>query len=227
VDRVVPLHAGADLTIGACLGVPYLTAHLCAFDAAVGACTDGREQTALVTGGAGAVGAAAVQLLRWSGARVIATVSTEEKAVAAVSAGAEHVIRYRDEDVAGRLQQLAPEGLGRVVDVALAANLDAYAESLAHGAVVAAYAGGSTRPEVPMRAFMRRNAGLKFVHVYGADPRRLEAAIRDVSDALADGALAPVATTVLPLDRIVEAHELLESGPFGRVLLDIGDPSRA
>lgn len=225
VGRVVPLLPGADLRAAACLGVPALTAHLCAFDEEVRMRGAGDGGTALVTGGAGAVGAAAVQLLCWSGARVIATASTDEKAAAARAAGAVHVIRYRDEDVSSALAQVAPEGLGRVVDVALARNLDAYADLLAPGAVVAAYAGGDTRPEVPMRAFMRRNASLRFVHVYGADHDRLAAAVRDVSAALVDGALAPVATTVLPLERIAEAHEMVEAGPFGRILIDVRSSS--
>lgn len=226
VDRVVPLPTDVDPIVGACLGVPYLTAHLCAFDGEVGAPTArhvDHGDNVLVTGGAGAVGAAAVQLLRWAGARVIATASTDQKAEAALAAGAEHVVRYREEPVVQRLREIAPDGLTRVVDVALAENLSTYAEELAPGAVVAAYAGGATRPEVPMRAFMRRNASLRFVHVYGARPERLAAAVRDITAALEAGALAPVATRVLPIERVVEAHEAVESGAFGRVL--IGLPS--
>lgn len=221
VDRVVLLPEGADLLVGACLGVPYLTAHLCAFDGEVGAGGLPAGHHALVTGGAGAVGAAAVQLLRWAGARVVATASSQRKVEAARAAGAHDVVRYREEPVAERLGAIAPDGFSRVVDVAVAQNLDGYAEQLAPGAVVAAYAGGSTRPVVPMRPLMRRNASLRFVHVYGASSGRLAAAVRDVTAALQDGALAPVATTLLPLERVVEAHEAVEAGPFGRILLEL------
>lgn len=223
-DRMVPLPQDADPVVGACLGVPYLTAHLCAFDGEVGASTAryvDRGRHVLVTGGAGAVGAAAVQLLRWAGARVIATASTDRKAEAALAAGAEHVVRYRDEPVAQCLREIAPDGVVRVADVALAENLATYVEQLAPGAVVAAYAGGSTRPSIPMRSFMHRNASLRFVHVFGARPERLAAAIRDITAALEVGALAPVATRVLPIERVVEAHEAVESGAFGRVLIGL------
>lgn len=220
-EQVVVIPDGVDLAVGACLGVSYLTAHLCAFDREARPREGGDQGWALVTGGAGAVGAAAVQLLRWSGARVIATASTEKKALAARQAGAEAVIRYRDEPVAERLAEIAPEGIARVVDVALASNLAHYAAALAPGAVVAAYAGGSTRPELPMRELMRRNATLRFVHVYGAPDPRLHVAIADITAALEDGAIAPVATQVLPLDRIAEAHEAVEAGPFGRVLVSV------
>lgn len=219
-SQIVLLPEGVDTLLGATLGIPCLTAHLCAFDTVR---PPGRTdtETVLVTGGAGAVGAATVQLLRRSGARVIATASTEEKASAALLAGAHEVIRYRGGAVAERIRAVAPEGIDRVVDVALAENLPTYVDALAPGAVVVAYAGGATTPEIPMRELMRRNATLRFVHVYGAAPDRLAAAVEDVSAALAEGAIEPVATTVLPLDRIIEAHEAVESGPFGRVLLDV------
>lgn len=221
LSQVVPLPEGVDTLVGATLGIPYLTAHLCAFDT-VRSSVGSAPETVLVTGGAGAVGAATVQLLRWSGARVVATASTEEKARAARLAGAHEVIRYRDEAVAERIRAVSPGGVDRVVDVALAENLPSYVDALAPGAVVVAYAGGATTPEIPVREFMRRNATLRFVHVYGAAPDRLAAAVADVSAALSEGAIAPVATTVLPLGRIVEAHEVVESGPFGRVLIDVG-----
>lgn len=72
--RAVPLPATATFAEGACLGIPAVTAHRCLFgDGAI----DG--QTVLVTGGAGAVGHYAVQLAKWAGATVIATVSSPEK----------------------------------------------------------------------------------------------------------------------------------------------------
>jgi len=217
--QAVDLPPGVDPLLGATLGIPVLTAHLCAFDVAGSDRLPALPQTALVTGGAGAVGAAAIQLLRWAGVRVIATVSTDRKAEAAFAAGAHEVIRYRDEPVAQRLAQLAPEGLDRVVDVALAQNLSTYVDALAPGAVVVAYAGGSTSPVLPMRAFMHRNATLRFVHVYGTPTQRLAVAIEDVTVALSDGVLTPVSTDVHPLDRIVDAHETVEAGQFGRVVI--------
>jgi NADPH2:quinone reductase len=221
VEQVVVLPDGVGPLVGATLGVPALTAHLCAFEGPASQWAGGRPRTALVTGGAGAVGAAAVQLLRWAGAYVIATASTAQKADAARAAGAHEVIRYREEPVAQRLAQLAPDGLDRVVDVSLASNLPTYADVLAPGAVVVAYAGGSTTPSIPMRAFMRRNATLRFVHVYGTPEVRLRPAIEDVTAALAEGVLVPVATQVLQLERIAEAHQAVEAGPFGRVLLEL------
>src|SRR3954470_14770793 len=96
-EQAVALPEGASDDLGASLGIPALTAHRCLFaDGPI----DGR--TVLVAGGAGAVGHAAIELATWAGARVIATVSTPEKARLAEAAGAELTVDYRDGDTAAR-----------------------------------------------------------------------------------------------------------------------------
>ena len=67
-------------------------------------------RTVLVTGGAGAVGHAAIQLARWAGAEVITTISSDAKARLASAAGAHHVVTYTDGDPAAAralLEQVA------------------------------------------------------------------------------------------------------------------------
>src|SRR5258706_13752893 len=71
-------------------------------------------KTVLVTGGAGAVGHYAMQLAAWAGARVIATVSSPEKAERARAGGAAHVIDYRREDVAARILDITGGGRGEL-----------------------------------------------------------------------------------------------------------------
>ncbi len=74
-ERAVHLPDGVSMDLGASLGVPALTAHRCLFaDGPI----DGA--TVLVAGGAGAVGHFAIELAKWAGARVVATVSSPEKA---------------------------------------------------------------------------------------------------------------------------------------------------
>src|SRR5205085_6395345 len=81
-------------------------------------------KTILVTGGAGAVVHYAVQLATWAGARVIATVSSAEKAERARAGGAGHVINYRQEDVAARVLDIT-EGVGvdHIAEVDFGGNL--------------------------------------------------------------------------------------------------------
>src|SRR6202012_5195101 len=81
-------------------------------------------QTVLVTGGAGAVGHDAVQLAKWGGARVIATVSSRAKDVEARLAGADLVVNYRTTDVVAKVMAFTEgRGVDRVVDVDFGGNL--------------------------------------------------------------------------------------------------------
>ncbi len=112
--------------VGASLGIPALTAHRCLTVAELGprrlkpGALVGR--VIMVAGGAGAVGHAAIQLARWAGATVLATVSNPAKASLAAAAGASSVINYRDEDASERIRELAPDGVDTIVEVAPATN---------------------------------------------------------------------------------------------------------
>jgi len=61
--------------------------------------------------------------LRWRGAHVVATVSSDEKAELARVAGAHEVVDYRCGDAAEAIRAAAPAGVDRVVEVAPDANL--------------------------------------------------------------------------------------------------------
>src|SRR5829696_342029 len=97
-ERVFALPAGADVELGASIGIPAITAHRALTVAEDGptrlgpGSLDGK--VVLVAGGAGAVGHAAIQLARWAGAKVIATVSSSAKAAYPTAAGAQHVVIY-------------------------------------------------------------------------------------------------------------------------------------
>lgn len=107
--------------VGACLGIPALTA-------AHAVLTDGgvAGQSVLVAGGAGAVGHYSVQFARLLGAlQVITTVSSSAKAELARAAGADVVIDYKSENVVERVREVtAGAGVDRVIEVDIAANAD-------------------------------------------------------------------------------------------------------
>jgi NADPH2:quinone reductase len=211
--QAVPLPDGVPFELGASLGVPALTAHRCLFaDGPV----DG--MTVLVAGGAGAVGHFAIQLARWAGARVITTVSGQEKAELARQAGAEHVVNYRDPDAAGQIKAVAPK-VDRVVEVALGANLDLDL-ALAHpDTVIVTYAAEPADPVLPVRACMTANVVLRFILLYGVPAAAMDHAVTDVSAALAEGVLTELPSQPFPLSDIVTAHEAAEAGPVGKVLV--------
>src|SRR5215207_7476637 len=118
-DLVSELPHDTSFFEGACLGIPCMTAHRAV---TLGGELDGK--TVLVTGGAGAVGHYAVQWAKHFGARVIATVSSPEKAAHASRAGADLIVNYRSENVAARVREYTGgSGVHHVVDVDFGGNL--------------------------------------------------------------------------------------------------------
>jgi NADPH2:quinone reductase len=188
-------------------------------------------QTVLVAGGAGAVGHAAIQLARWAGARVITTVSGDEKARLAHAAGAEHVVNYRSPDALDQIGRLAPDGVDVVVEVAPAANAALDAAVLAANGTVALYASdGGGEFDLSVGELMSRNLRYQFVLVYTVPTAAKDQAVADVSLAAADGAL-PVGDEAglplhrFPLDRAADAHAAVEGGAVGKILIDVAEPS--
>jgi NADPH2:quinone reductase len=134
-SNAIRLPNGVSFVDGACLGVPAMTAHRCLF--ADGPITG---KTILITGAAGGVGQYAVQLAKWGGATVIATVSSAEKAAQARAIGADYVINYREEDVVAKVQEITGSaGVDRIVEVAFGANLPISLQVLKTNGVIATY----------------------------------------------------------------------------------------
>ncbi|HEU5003785.1 MAG TPA: NADPH:quinone reductase [Actinomycetota bacterium] len=230
-DHAVALPGGAPFELGASLGTPAITAHRCLTagegpaQLAPGALAG---RTVLVAGGAGSVGHAAIELARWAGATVITTVSSPEKGVLAAAAGAHCVVNYRTEDAGSAIRAAAPGGVDLVVEVAVVANAALDMAVLAPGGTVASYASGGT-PEaaIPVRPSMVLNARWQFVLVYGLAPAVKQAAVAAVASAVADGALrvgeaAGLPVIRFPLEEMAAAHEAVEAGAVGKVLVDIG-----
>jgi NADPH2:quinone reductase len=228
--QAVRLADGVSFDVGASLGIPALTAHRCLTVSELGprSLAPGalEGQTVLAAGGAGAVGHAAIQLARWAGARVIATVSGDEKASLARAAGAHHVVDYRSGGAADEISGISPDGVDVVVEVAAAANAELDFAVLGANGTVAAYAGGGGL-SLSATALMARNIRYQFVLVYTVPPAAKARAVADVSAAAADGAL-PVGESAglplhrFPLERTADAHAAVEGGAVGKVLIDLG-----
>lgn len=215
-EHAVALPDGVSFELGASLGIPALTAHRCLL-------ADGpvKGRTVLVAGGAGAVGHYAIELARSLGARlVIATVSDERKAELARAAGAHEAVDYRSEDATARIKSLAPGGVDRIVEVALHQNFDLDAAVAAPNAAVGAYTGGG-KTSLEVGAIMARNVVLRSVLVYTMPVGAVRGAVGDVSRALRDGALTEMPEHRYPLARIAAAHDAVEGGAVGKVLVDL------
>lgn len=230
-ERVIPLPDAASFDIGASLGVPAMTAHRALTVAEGGparlgpGALDGR--TVLVAGGAGAVGHAAIQLARWSGAQVITTVSSPEKAALATAAGAQHVVNYREGDTTDAIRTIAPDGVDIVVEVSPARNAALNASIIANHGTIAVYAtDGGAEMTVDVRHHFALNVRYQFLLLYTVGAEPLAAAAEDIGLALADGALdvgegAGLPLTRFPLERTADAHAAVEAGTIGKVLIDV------
>jgi NADPH:quinone reductase len=213
----LPDHVSDEL--GACFGIPGITAHRAVF-------ADGpvAGQTVLVHGVRGSVGSLAAQLARWGGATVIGTVRMGAE-VALVSQGvADHVVPLQSDPAttAAAIRELAPEGVDRVVEVALSANADLDAAVVRNGAVVAAYASTRDRPELPFWPMLFANVTIRLLGSDDFPQEAKDAAARDLTAAAAQGALCVAVARTFPLAQIAAAHELIESGSAaGRVLISI------
>ena len=213
----VPLPDGLTYEEGACLGIPVMTAHRCLF-------ADGPVvgKTVMVTGGAGVVAHYAIQLAKWGGARVVATVSSEEKAHHARAAGADVVINYRTESVIERVRA-AVGGVDHVVEVDFGANLPVTAQILRPYGVVASYASArELYPVFPYADFFRLNPVIRPVFVYTMPDAAKAQAHSDIARWLRSSRPIFAIAARFPLADVVDAHLEVERGEkIGHVMLSI------
>jgi NADPH:quinone reductase len=227
-ERAFALPAGADLELGASIGIPAVTAHR-----ALTVAEDGPARlrpdalggrTVLVAGGN-----AAVQLARWAGAEVIATVSGEAKARLATAAGAHHVVNYKEADAAEAIRGVAPDGVDLVVEVAAGANAELDLAVLRPRGTISIYANDGGAPlNLDVRRNMGLNARYQFVLLYTVGWDRIMAAAADVNQAIEDGAFGVGEQAGLPLHRYrledaAAAHAAVESGAVGKVLITVAE----
>ncbi len=202
----------------ACLGIPAFTALQ-----AVRRAELRPGQVVLVSGGAGSVGHYAIQLAKRQGATVLATVSTDAKADHALAAGADHVIRYRSEDVGARVRALTGgRTVDAVIEMDLTANAHLYPGCLRPGAIVVVYGMGAAESTLPTMWLMRSRARIVFEFIYEIPAEDRAAGLRDFDALLREGALRHSVGLRLPLAEIARAHDLVEQGQvMGNVVLDI------
>jgi NADPH2:quinone reductase len=204
---LVPVPNEIDLQTAAAAILQGLTAQYLVTDSA----TVGAGDTVLVHAGAGGVGRLLAQLVVAAGGRVLATVSSEEKATVARQAGAAEVIRYDAIDFADAARSLTG---GRGVDVVY----DAVNRRTFHGSlralrcrgtlVLYGEASGQVDPIPPK--LLQRAGSVKLTYPSLAHLRdELLERARRLFVALTDGALALQVTTY-PLAAAAETHRALE-----------------
>jgi NADPH2:quinone reductase len=216
-SRAPSLPDNASFEVGACLGIPVMTAHRAVF-----ADGDVAGQTILITGGAGRVGHYAIQWAAQAGAIVVATASNDADRETCLAAGAKHVVNHRADDVIGQIMAATDsQPVDRVVDVEFGANLPITVEVLRVGGVIATYSSTQiSEPKLPFFQMMYKDLTLRTIIVYAMPESAKLQAISDIDKALSSDALQHRVAESLPLDNIAAANQTVEKGSVrGAVVL--------
>ena len=215
--------ADMDWTEAAGFRVNYATA----FHALVDRAEAKAGETMLVLGAAGAVGAAAIELGRVLGLKVIAAASTAEKRAFAESMGAEASVDYTAPDWRDALKALAPKGVDIVYDPVGGAYSEPAFRSLAWKGrhLVIGFAAGAI-PALPFNLALLKGASLVGVDVarFGMmhEPEKSVANNRALLALHSEGKLKSRPGTVLPFARFSEAFAMVAGrGAVGRVVIEI------
>lgn len=176
------------------------------------------RDTILITGASGGVATAAIQIARFLGARVLALTSSPH--VQRVKDLGAHLVYDRTQSGFG--QDVWRDTDKRGVDVVL----DSVGQAIWHDCIRCLTRGGRL---VTCGATTGHDAHTDLRHIFYKQLSILGSTMSNpteflaVMDLVLRGTLRPVIHDVLPLDRLREAHELLEAGSvFGKVVLDVG-----
>jgi NADPH2:quinone reductase len=217
-QQAVDLPDGVNDEVGACLGIPGITAHRAVFG-------DGpvAGMTVLVHGVLGGVGALGAQLASWGGATVIGTVRRRGDLQRINASAVAHAVALDQPDPAAAIRAHAPAGVDRIIEVAFSDNIDLDAAVAMNHTVIAAYATRQDRPDFPFWPMLFDNVTIRLL---GSDDFPIAAkqqAAADLTAAARDGALSIAIAALLPLEHIALAHDRVDAGTRDRVLLAIPD----
>jgi NADPH:quinone reductase len=214
-DQAVALPDRVGDDLGACLGVPGITAHRAVF-------SDGpvAGKTVLVHGALGAVASIAAQLAVWRGATTIGTVRRRSD-LPQVDEAIVHRVALEEPDPLAVIRRIAPGGVDRIVDVSFSDNADLDAAVAAPEAVIAAYATRDPRPQFDFWTMLFANVTIRLLGSDDFPPEAKHQAAADLTAAAHDGALHIPIDDPLPLERIADAHDRVDAGPRRRIILAI------
>tara|TARA_B100000945_G_scaffold78664_1_gene60785 strand:- start:367 stop:1356 length:990 start_codon:yes stop_codon:yes gene_type:complete len=217
-NYVFKLPKSASLEEAACFGIPFLTAHraLTIDDNIAG-------QNILIQGGAGSVGHHLIQIAKCLGARVLTTVSTEEKRRYVLEAGADEVFNYKDADFVEQFLD-STDGIGadKIIEVDLSSNIPLYDKILKPKGSAIIYGTSQPIAQVPGFSFIVREAKLTWFIVYELNDEQRTQGTKFLDEMLSNGQLKTTISHKFSLEEVAEAHKTVEDAQhIGNVILEI------
>jgi NADPH2:quinone reductase len=219
---VVPEQLAVDLPdsvsdeLGACLGIPGVTAHRAVF-------ADGpvAGKVVLVQGVLGSVASLAAQLAGWAGATVIGTVRRTSDLSQVTHPSVAHSIALDQPDAAAAIREAAGGDVDRIIEVAFSDNVDLDASVAGNNTIIAAYATRVDRPDFPFWPLLFNNVAIRLLGSDDFSPEAKISAAQDLTRAAAEQALDIPVRTTLALPETSRAHDAVDDGRRGRVLLTV------
>jgi NADPH2:quinone reductase len=211
-SRAAKLPDNISFEVGACLGIPVMTAHRCVF-----ADGDVSGQKILITGGAGRVGYYAIQWAVSAGAFVVATASNDIDRELCLELGASAVVNHREANWGEQVvAATGGEKVDRVVDVEFGSSLPEVLKCISVGGTIATYSSTVVpQPILPFKKMMFMDLTIRMVIMYAMPEKAKQAAIADIYSLLASDQLQHRVAHVVPFDDLAHSHELIEDGGFG------------
>jgi NADPH2:quinone reductase len=217
--QVLPLPAEFDLDDAAAFAFTYGTSHHALIDRA----QLRAGETVLVLGAAGGVGSAAVQIAKAAGARVVAAVSSAEKAAFCTELGADMSIDLSHQELREALNtaQASPDVVYDPVGGALAEP--AFRSIAWRGRyLVIGFAAGAI-PALPLNLPLLKGAAI--VGVFWGDfvrrePKAFQQSLAELVEWYREGRVRPAIDVKLPMTKLPEAYERMASRQVhGKLLL--------
>ena len=195
--------------VGACIGIPMMTAHRCVHN---GGSLSGRY--VLVTGASGRVGYYAAQWAKLADAYVIATAGSAARCRIAEQTGADRVLNYRQDNLVDEITRATGgAGVDHIVDVEFGINAKTSAALLNNNGSISTYSSSlSPEPIIPFYPLMFKNISLNMVLVYNMPEQAKQQAIDDIYHALRQDRLKHRIAETWPLAQTANAHESIEKG---------------
>ncbi len=212
-----PLADALSFEEGACLGIPYTTAHRALFGRANAKTGD----KVLVHGATGAVGIATVQLALSAGMDVVASAGTQAGADLLRAQGVNTVIMHNEDNHLEAFQSLET-GFDVIIEMLANHNLDQDLKALTTGGCVAVVGNRGT-VEINPRDLMARDASVVGVALANIKPAELSLIAKALRPLFEKGVLKPVIRHCYDLTELAQAHEdVLKSGALGNLVVRVG-----